>query len=204
MNKPEFLLATNNQHKKIELQQILTGISLRTPDELGIDFDCDETGSTFLENSVLKARTLFELTGKPVIADDSGLCVAGLKGAPGIYSARYGSPEGGPDLESSERNSFLLKNMMHLRGAENREAVFVCCMSAFIDSYRVYTVQETIKGYITEEPYGAGGFGYDPVFYLPEYGKTVAELSDSEKNKISHRGRAAAILGRLLEGATNE
>ena len=199
MSKPIFLLATNNKHKKQELQQILTAVELKTPDEIGVDFDCDETGKTFLENSMLKARTLYELTGKPVIADDSGLCVEALNDGPGIYSARYGSPEGGPDLESSERNAFLLKNLSGFKGAEQRKAFFVCCMTAIIDEYRVYTVQETMNGSIAEIPYGQGGFGYDPVFFLAEYGKTVAELPENEKNRISHRGRAAERLERLLE-----
>jgi len=200
MNKQTLLLATNNQHKKYELQQILSSINLITPEEIGIDFNCDETGSTFLENSMLKAETLYRIAGKPVIADDSGLCVKGLDGAPGIYSARYGSPENGPDIESQERNTYLLENMAKLSGAAERSATFVCCMSAIINDYRVYTVQETMEGYIADVPYGAGGFGYDPVFYLPKYSKTVAELSDTEKNRISHRGRAAAKLGLLLEG----
>ena len=198
MSKPTFLLATNNQHKKHELQHIMKNIDLVTPAELGIDFDCDETGSTFLENSMLKARTLFDLTGKPVIADDSGLCVDGLDGAPGIYSSRYGSAEGGSELESPKRNAYLLSNMNHLKGAEQRTAAFVCCMSAIIDEYRMYTVQERMSGYIADEPFGAGGFGYDPVFFLPQYGKTVAELDDGEKNRISHRGQAAARLDLLL------
>ena len=204
MSKAIFLLATNNKHKKLELQQILSSVELKTPEDIGVDFDCDETGTTFLENSMLKAQTLFDLTGKPVIADDSGLCVEGLDGGPGIYSARYGSPSGGPDLESPERNRFLLDNMKHLSGPEERKAFFVCCMTAIIDEYRVYTVQETMKGFIADEPYGKGGFGYDPVFFLPQYGKTVAELPDDEKNKISHRGRAAVKLAGLLEGAEND
>ena len=194
----EFLLATNNNHKKEELQQIMTGIVIKTPSDIGLNFDCDETGSTFLENSMLKARTLFEISGKPVIADDSGLCVAGLDGAPGIYSARYGSKDGEPDLSSEERNRLLLHNMADLKTDDQRAAFFVCCMTAIIDEYRVYTVQETMNGYIARESYGRGGFGYDPVFYLPERGMTVAELPENEKNMISHRGRAAAKLGLLL------
>jgi XTP/dITP diphosphohydrolase len=198
------LLATNNKHKKQELQQILSRIRLKTPDEIGIDFDCDETGTTFQENSLLKAETLYKLAGTPVIADDSGLCVDALGGAPGIFSARYGSPQSGPDLESSERNSFLLSNLKNFSGPEARKAVFVCCMTVIIDDYRIYSVQETMNGFITDEPCGKGGFGYDPVFYLPGKEMTVAELSDTEKNKISHRGRAAVRLGMLLEGAFNE
>lgn len=198
------LLATNNKHKKQELSQIMSGVTLKTPDEIGIDFDCDETGATFAENSLLKAQTLYKLTGRPVIADDSGLCIEALGGAPGIYSARYGSPEGGPDLESGERNSFLLENLKEFSGPAQRKATFVCCMTAILGDYRIYSVQETMEGRITDVPYGKGGFGYDPVFFLPEKGMTVAELPENEKNKISHRGRAAEKLGRLLEGAFNE
>ncbi len=144
------------------------------------------------------------MTGRPVIADDSGLCIEALGGAPGIYSARYGSPEGGPDLESGERNSFLLENLKDFSGRAERKATFVCCMTAILSDYRIYSVQETMEGFITDEPYGKGGFGYDPVFFLPKKGMTVAELPENEKNKISHRGRAAEKLGRLLEGALNE
>lgn len=201
MNKPIILLATNNKHKKMELQLIMKNIIIQTPDEIGVDFDCDETGTTFLENSLLKAKTLYKITQRPVIADDSGLCVKGLNGAPGIYSARYGMREDGIELESSERNNFLLENMKHLNGSAEREAVFVCCMSAIIDDYRCFTSQETMRGYISETPAGCGGFGYDPIFFLPEYGKAVAELDENEKNKISHRGKAAKRLSALLEGA---
>ena len=200
----EFLLATNNRHKKLELEKIMSGVSLKTPEEIGIDFDCDETGETFLENSMLKARTLYSLARKPVIADDSGLCVAGLGGAPGIYSARYGSAEGGPELESGERNNFLLSNMKALTGPEERKAFFVCCMTAILDDYRIYTVQETMNGFIAVEPYGEGGFGYDPVFFLPERGMTVAQLPENEKNMISHRARAASRLALLIGGKSNE
>jgi len=188
----------------MELQQIMKGIDLKTPDELGISFECDETGTSFQENSLLKAETLYKLTGTPVIADDSGLCIEALDGAPGIYSARYGSEDTGKELESPERNRFLLDNLKTFSGAEKRRAVFVCCMTAIIDDYRIYSIQETMKGIITEEPYGKGGFGYDPVFYLPEKKMTVAELPEAEKNRISHRGRAAIKLGRLLEGALDE
>lgn len=195
----ELLLATNNQHKKLELSQILNQHKIITPDEIGIDFDCDETGTTFLANSLLKAETLFEIAGRPVIADDSGLCVDGLEGEPGIYSARYGSG-GGPELSSGERNNFLLGRMKHLTTPGERSAHFVCCMSLIIDEYRVYTIQESVDGSITFEPAGCGGFGYDPVFFLPDYGMTVAEIGEDEKNKISHRGRAASRLAKLLIG----
>ena len=175
-------------------------VELSTPADEGIIFNCDETGSTFLENSLLKARTLYELTGRPVIADDSGLCVNALDGAPGIFSARYGSAGKGEDLEISERNAFLLDNMVQYTDPADRTAFFVCCMSAIIDDYRVYTVQERVEGRITTSPFGEGGFGYDPIFFLPGHNMTVAELPDEEKNKVSHRGRAAARLAILLKG----
>lgn len=200
MNKPEFLLATNNRHKKIELQEIINDIKIVTPDELGIEFDCDETGKSFLENSLLKAKTLYAITQKPVIADDSGLCVEGLGGEPGIFSSRYGMGSDGIELESEERNQYLLSNMKNLKAQKDRSAAFVCCMSVIIDNYRIYTVQETMQGFIADKPAGCGGFGYDPVFFLPEYSKTVAELDENEKNKISHRGRAAQRLALLLKG----
>lgn len=197
MKKPKMILATNNQHKKNELEQILENVVIQTPDELGIDFFCEETGSSFLENSLLKAKTLFKLTGNPVLADDSGLCVDFLNGEPGIYSSRYGM-KNGIELNSSERNAFLLKNMEAARGAKERSAAFVCCMSLILDDYRIFTVQETMKGYISEKPAGGGGFGYDPIFFLPEYNKTVAEISDKQKNSISHRGRAALRIASLI------
>jgi XTP/dITP diphosphohydrolase len=195
-----FLIATNNTHKKHELQQIMKEIEFTAPDESGISFDCEETGSTFLENSLLKAQTLHDLTGKPVLADDSGLCVEGLGGAPGIFSARYGSTEKGKELESLERNRYLLSSMEHLRENKDRRAFFVCCMTAILGEYRTYIVQETIEGYITHSPSGAGGFGYDPVFFIPEKKRTMAELSEKEKNLISHRGRAASRLAEMLKG----
>lgn len=192
----EILLATGNAHKKEELQAILPEHTILTPQDLGIAFDFEETGKTFLENAQGKALALHQITGKPVLADDSGICVPALGGAPGIYSARYGSRPGEPDLESPERNALLLKNM---EGKEDRRAFFVCSMTLVFGEYRHYTIQETVEGVLTTEPAGTGGFGYDPLFYLEEYGKTIAELPAEEKNRISHRGRAGARMAKLLQ-----
>lgn len=202
----KILLATGNMHKKQELSSILSSHTLFLPDDLGIGFDFEETENTFLGNSLGKARALYEalqdtasLEGPKdyaVVADDSGLVIPALDGAPGIYSARYGSDVFGRMLESHERNEYLLRQM---KGITDRQAFFVCCMTMIIDDYRIYTVQETMEGTIIDEETGTGGFGYDPVFYLPDLGKTVAQLSADEKNSISHRGKAGAGVERLLQ-----
>ena len=195
----DIVLATGNEHKKREISSIFPGIRFQLPAELGIVFDLPEEGSTFFENAYAKARFLFDRTGKPVLADDSGLCVSALGGGPGIYSARYGSNPAGPRLSAEERNGYLLSN---LKGVADRRAAFVCCMVLIVDEYRFFSAQETVPGAITDSPSGSGGFGYDPVFYMPRFGKTMAELGEEEKNRVSHRGRAGvAMLGiiRALE-----
>lgn len=192
----EILLATGNAHKKKELSEILPQHTILTPKDLGIEFDHEETGTTFIENAQGKALALQKLTGKPVLADDSGICVPALDGAPGVYSARYGSKPGEPDLESPERNALLLKNM---EGKKNRKAFFVCAMTLVFNEFRHYTIQETVEGTLTTEPAGSGGFGYDPLFFLADYGKTIAEIPAKEKNRISHRGKAGAKMAELLK-----
>jgi len=196
----EILLATGNPHKKEELSRILHPHTLLIPSDLGISFDADETGSTYLENALIKARTLAGSTGNrmPVLADDSGLSVPALGGAPGVYSARYGSEESDRELEASERNQLLLRNMADFRKGD-RGAFFVCCMVLILDDFRVFTAQETFGGMIAEEPFGEGGFGYDPIFHLPQRGCTVAELDAGEKDRISHRGRAGLRIKAVLD-----
>ena len=195
----EILLASGNTHKKQELEKILPGHTLLTPADLDIPFDHEETGHTFSDNARGKALALHKLTGKPVLADDSGICVPALGGAPGIYSARYGSSPGEPEMAAPDRNALLLKNM---EGIEDRRAFFVCAMVLLFDEYRHYTIQETLEGVLTHAPAGTGGFGYDPLFYLDTYGKTVAELPAVEKNRISHRGKAGARMALLLNQAS--
>ncbi len=192
----EILAATGNAHKKEEMGEILTSADLILPQELGLTMDFEETGTTFEANAYGKALHLFQQAGgRPVLADDSGLCVPALGGEPGVYSARYGSSPGQPTLTAEEKNQLLLSRMEE---QEDRRAFFVCCMVLILGEYRFYTVQETIHGQLTRKPSGTGGFGYDPIFFLPDWGRTIAELPGGEKNKISHRGRAGARLNQLL------
>lgn len=188
----EIVLATNNRHKLKELSDIFgKDIKLLSLNETGFNKDIIEDGNTFIENSIKKCRTVYDFVQNPVIADDSGLCVEALGNAPGIYSARYG----GNTLNDKERYLYLLKN---LKGEKNLNASFVCALVLMINPNRYYIVQEEKKGIITFEPKGENGFGYDPVFYLPEYKKTVAELQDSQKNRISHRGKACRMMKKII------
>jgi len=169
------------------------------PKERGIDFEVDETGTSFLENALLKGRALYHLVHEPVVADDSGLCVDALGGRPGIYSARYGGPNGergNKNLSSEERNELLLQE---LGNTPQRNARFVCSMVLFLNEYRFFTVQETLEGTIVRQGRGTGGFGYDPLLYLNDRGKTVAELSEDEKNTLSHRAKAAQRIMTLID-----
>ena len=186
--------ATGNAHKKKELAAIFSAHTIRTPDEAGIAFDPDETGDTFLDNALIKARELYALVHEPVIADDSGLCVDALGGRPGVLSARYGS-ENGRKLESAERNALLLKEV---GDASDRKARFVCSMVLMLSEDRFFVVQETFEGELIHAERGKGGFGYDPILYLPDRGLTVAELPDEVKNELSHRGKAGARLAAIL------
>lgn len=193
----EIVLASGNSNKKFEIERLLPTHTVLSPEERGIRFEYEETGSTFLENALGKARHLHKLTGDAVIADDSGLCVPALDGEPGVFSARYGSLEAESKLTDADRNAYLLKNMA---GVEDRRAFFVCAMVLVLGEYRFYVAQETVNGEITHSPRGNGGFGYDPLFYIPGLGKTAAELSPQEKNRISHRGKAVAALASLMDG----
>ena len=186
--------ASGNAHKREEMARIFSGHSVMIPADEGIHFDPEETGSSFFENALIKAKALYDLVGQPVIADDSGICVDALGGLPGIRSARYGS-ERGAVLHAADRNRLLLSEM---EGVANRKCRFVCNMILYLGPDRFYSVQETLEGELIAEGRGAGGFGYDPVVYLPSRGKTVAELSDSEKDECSHRGKAGRLIARLL------
>lgn len=203
------LLATNNHHKRIELAAILHESHVTGPGDWGIDAEVDETGTTFLENAMLKARAiraeLVRIAPRDaheviVVADDSGLCVDALEGGPGIYSARFGSPDGGrTELDAATRNRLLLDS---LTGETNRSARFICCMVAILSADRIVVAQESWEGSIAEQPSSAtGGFGYDPIFTVPDRGCTAADLPPSVKNSISHRGRAATVLSASLRAA---
>ena len=187
-------LASGKRHKQEEFAAILKDHRISIPSDVGIVFDPEETGKTFLENALLKARVLYESVKSPVIADDSGLCIDALGGEPGIYSARYGMKDG-VQLEAQERNKLVLHRM---EGVKNRSCRFVCCIVVMLDVHRFFTVQETCEGVIAISAHGEHGFGYDPIVYLPEIGKTVAELTAQEKNELSHRGKAGRIAAQLL------
>lgn len=181
------VLASHNQKKMVEMKAILSqmGVEDLSQAEVGMDLEPEETGTTFEENARIKAQAVMQATGLPAIADDSGLMVDALGGDPGVYSARYG----GPGLDDTGRWQLLLKNMA---GESNRACKFVsviCC--AFPDGGEVMARGEC-PGILAQGPSGDGGFGYDPIFYLPQLGKTMAQLTPAEKNQISHRARALA------------
>ncbi|MDR2494025.1 MAG: RdgB/HAM1 family non-canonical purine NTP pyrophosphatase [Spirochaetaceae bacterium] len=183
--------ATGNQHKKAELAAILRGHVLKIPSDAGIRWlEPAETGVSFYENALIKARALYASVREPVVADDSGLCVDALAGRPGIYSARYGGA-----VTTAARNALLLGEMAEI---EERGARFVCALALLLSPDRFYLVQETLEGEILREPRGEGGFGYDPLFYIPALGRTAAELPAELKNRVSHRGKAGTLLQALL------
>ncbi len=180
------ILASKNPHKLTELSAILSqhGFEIALESEYGLDIDVDETGTTFEENSLLKAEAVMKASGLPVLADDSGLMVDALDGAPGVYSARYGHKS-----SDGERTAFLLENMKDVPD-EKRTAKFVCVITCLWPDGRKIVARGECPGVITHEVHGENGFGYDPVFYLPELGMTYAELPSEQKNAISHRARA--------------
>ena len=190
----QLVLASNNPHKVVEVRRILgAAIVVRTPAELGVPFAFEETGSTYDQNALGKARHLHGLTGMPTLADDSGLAVAALGGAPGVRSARFAPP--GEVLDDAGRCAYLLSL---LRGAADRSAAFICCIAVILDARRMLLVQEAVAGSITPRQRGARGFGYDPVFLVGDGGRTMAELSAAEKDRVSHRGRALRRVAALL------
>ena len=187
----KLLVATHNEGKLREFKQLFQGMGLEllSLDDMGITRDVAESGETFEANARLKAETYGAATGLPTLADDSGLEVDALDGAPGVYSARYG----GPDLTSEQRYELLLEN---LRGEppERRSARFYCVIALKLPGKPTVTFYGEVAGVIASEPRGRGGFGYDPVFWLPGYRATMAELPAESKNRISHRARAAEKL----------
>lgn len=181
----KIIAATGNAGKVREIKKIFSDekIEILSMGEIGIDIEIEENGTTFEENALIKARTISKMTGEIALADDSGLCVDAMGGAPGIYSARYA----GEDATDAQR---IEKLLAELDGEENRKAKFVSVIAVvFPDGTELTTVGE-VHGQIAEKVYGDGGFGYDPVFIADELGKTFGVASADEKNKISHRARA--------------
>lgn len=182
----KFVLASKNQHKLLEMEHILRDLGLEVvlESQVGVDVDVEETGTTFLENAALKARAVMEASGMAAIADDSGLMVDALDGAPGVYSARYGN------LDSDQaRTSYLLENLKDVP-AGKRGAQFVSAIVCILPDGKEVHAQGTCQGEILFAPRGENGFGYDPVFYSPELQKTFSEATEEEKSTVSHRGRA--------------
>jgi len=190
------LVATHNKGKVAEYADILGDLAIEwlTLDEAGVGEDVAETGATFRDNAILKAVAYARQTGLLTLADDSGLEVDALGGEPGVYTARYG----GPGLSAVDRYRLLLRNLRDVP-PERRTARFHCVVAlAGPDGELLGTADGVCEGVIAAAPAGEGGFGYDPVFYLPERGLTMAQLDAAEKHRISHRGRAAAAIAPLL------
>lgn len=194
MKPLRLVLATHNHGKRREWQALLEGLPLTLvlPDELGLSEPVEETGRTYLENALLKARTLAAASALPALADDSGLEVEALEGAPGLHSARY--ILGGDEV----RYRALLRALEGVP-PERRGARFRCVAALVLPDGREFHTEGVCEGVIQTAPSGEGGFGYDPVFFLPEQGCTMAELSFEAKNRISHRARAAQAMRRVLE-----
>ena len=192
----KIIFATGNEHKMIEIRAILSdlGVEILSQKEAGIKADVIEDGMTFEENAMIKAEAIAKLTDAIVLADDSGLEIDYLNKEPGIYSARYA----GTDTSYEIKNNLLLQRLEGVPD-EKRTARFVCAIAAVFPDGSKETVRGTIEGRIGYEIAGEHGFGYDPIFYLPEYGCTTAELDPEKKNELSHRGKALRLMREIIE-----
>ena len=193
------VLASKNPHKLVEISKITRqfDMELVLQSELGVDIDVEETGSTFEENSFIKAEAVMKATGLPALADDSGIAVDALNGEPGIYSARYGFDE---RLDDWGRLQLLLKNTEHVPDGQ-RQAQFVCVITMVTPDGNVIQARGEVHGELLRAPAGEGGFGYDPIFYYPPFGKSLAEVSSEEKNQVSHRANALRVFYQKLKEA---
>ena len=193
------VLASKNRHKLEEISKITEkfDMELVLQSDLGVDIDVEENGSTFEENSFIKAEAVMKATGLPALADDSGIAVDALNGEPGIYSARYGFDD---SLDDWGRLELLLKNTEHVPDGE-RQAKFVCVITMVTPEGQCIQARGEIHGELTREAKGENGFGYDPIFYYPPLGKTTAELSPQEKNEVSHRANALKVFYKKLKEA---
>lgn len=193
------VLASKNRHKLVEISKITEkfNMELVLQSELGVDIDVEETGTTFEENSFLKAEAVMKATGLPALADDSGIAVDALNGAPGVYSARYGFDD---SLDDWGRLELLLKNTEHVPDGQ-RQAQFVCVITMVTPDGKTIQARGEIHGELARAPKGENGFGYDPIFYYPPLGMTTAELSPEVKNEVSHRANALKILYEKLKEA---
>ncbi len=183
------VIATRNKGKTFEIRELLKDfpVEIRNLDDFGTIPQVEEDGNTFEENAYKKASFAAKILGFPALADDSGLVTEALDGAPGIYSARYA----GENATDQER---CIKLLQEMKGKSNRNAAFECVISLAVPTGHALTYEARCEGVIAEEPAGSNGFGYDPVFYYPQLKKTFAELTQAEKNQVSHRGKAFAEL----------
>ena len=195
----KFVLATHNPGKLREMGDILRGLGVEvvSPADVGCHVEVEETGATFAENAMLKAKAVCAASGLPAIADDSGLCVDALGGAPGVYSARYG----GEGLDDAGRYRLLLSN---LRGQPTRAAHFACAIACAFPNGDTLTAEGKVEGTIAFAPMGEGGFGYDPIFFYPPLRKTFGQLTAEEKHGISHRGKALEVFVKDLATYLNK
>ena len=194
------VLASKNKHKLIEISKITEkfDIELVMESDLGVDIDVEETGTTFEENSFLKANAVMQATGLPALADDSGIAVDALNGEPGVYSARYGFDD---TLDDWGRLQLLLKNTEQVPDGQ-RQAQFVCVITLVMPDGQTIQARGEVHGELLRAPAGEGGFGYDPIFYYPPYGKTLAEVTPEEKTRVSHRAKALEGFYEKLKEAT--
>ncbi len=192
----KIIFATGNNNKMREIREILDdlGMEILSMKEAGIETDIVEDGKTFEENALIKARAVAACTDAIVLADDSGLEIDYLNKEPGIYSARYL----GEDTSYEIKNQALLDRLSGVE-KELRTARFVCAIAAVLPDKREFVVRGTIEGYIGDKPAGTNGFGYDPIFYVEEYGCSTAELSEEKKNEVSHRGKALRAMREILK-----
>jgi XTP/dITP diphosphohydrolase len=188
------LVATGNLGKLAEFRGLLEDIRILSPRDAGLDLNVEETGSTFYDNALLKAQAYASASGMISVADDSGLEVDALEGRPGVRSARYG----GAGLDDTARCQHLLDELVGVPMAR-RTARFRCCLVVAAADERTVSTTGSCEGHILDEPEGEGGFGYDPVFYVPAYGRSMATLSPAQKGAVSHRGRALRALVPLLQ-----
>ena len=193
------VLASKNPHKLVEISKITEkfNMELVLQSELGVDIDVEETGTTFEENSFLKAEAVMKATGLPALADDSGIAVDALNGEPGIYSARYGFDD---SLDDWGRLQLLLKNTEHVPDGQ-RQAQFVCVITMVTPQGQTIQARGEIHGELLRAPVGENGCGYDPIFYYPPFGMSTAEMSPEDKNKVSHRGKALEVFYEKLKEA---
>lgn len=191
----KIIFATTNQGKVREVKMMMKDfdVELYTLKEVGIDVDIVEDGTTFEENAIIKAKTIMEMTGEIALADDSGLEVDYLDGAPGIYSARFL----GEDTPYEEKNDYIIEKLKFAKGKE-RSARFVCAMAVAFPDGIVLTCKSTVEGLISYEQKGKNGFGYDPILYVPEFEMTTGEMAPELKNSISHRGKALEQMKEIL------